>query len=74
MIRQAKHLGKNYLIVDTNLQIIEDGDILDVPVHIQVNITKIDPTKHYTIYNKIYYLFNHPIVFSKVKKPWYKFW
>jgi len=78
VIRNTKHLNKEYLIVDTELQIMENGEILHVPVHIQVNISKIPPTQHYTVYKTINSLYNHITLVGKPKvtpsKPWWKFW
>jgi hypothetical protein len=78
VIRNTKYLNKEYLIVDTELQIMENGEILYVPVHIQANISKLPPTQHYTAYKAVNYLYNHTTIVGKPKvttsKPWWKFW
>ena len=77
MIRQTKYLGKDYFVVDTNLQIKENGEIIDVPLHIQINISRINPKKHFIIYTKLSKLFGSTITVEKkppVKKSWWKFW
>ena len=77
MIRQTKYLGKDYFIVDTNLLIKENDEVINIPLHIQVNISKVDQTKHFKVYNKISALFDKPLMVEKksqVKKPWWQFW
>ena len=78
MIRNVKHLNKEYLIVDTQLHItLENGETITVPIQVQVNISKIVPTEHYTVYSHINTLYNRTFIVGKKpttpKKPWWKF-
>ena len=81
MIHQIKRNDKDYLVAHTDLIVDDNGEIITVPVSVQVNITKVDSKKHYVVYKQINYLFNHPIQLKKSPtvpatqaKPWYKFW
>ena len=78
MIRKTKHLNKEYLIIDTELQIMENGEIIHVPIQIQASLTKLPPTQHYTVYKNVNSLYNRTILIGKPKvtpsKPWWKFW
>jgi hypothetical protein len=78
VIRKTKHQNREYLIVDTELHIYEGGEKIVVPVQVQVNISKVLSTKHYSVYSAVNSLYNHVKVVGKLptttKKPWYLFW
>lgn len=78
VIRSTKHQNREYLIVDTELHIIEKGEEIVVPIQVQVNISKVLSTKHYSIYSAVNSIYNHVKVVDKNPKPkkkaWYKFW
>lgn len=81
MIHQIKRNHKDYLVVHTDLIVDDNGEIITVPVSVQINITRVNSKKHYAVYKQANYLFNHPIQLKKSSavpviqpKPWYKFW
>ena len=78
MIRSTKHQNREYLIVDTELHIIENGEKIVVPVQVQINISKVLSTKHYIVYRIANSLYNYIKTVDKNPKakvkPWYKFW
>lgn len=75
MIRFAKHGGNDYLIVDSTFEI--NG--INVPIHIQVNLSTIDEKSRRVVCNTVSTAFNRHIVFNKKQetkpeKTWWKFW
>ena len=78
MIRKAKYQNKEYLIVDTELHIYNEGEKIIVPIHLQANIAKIISTNHYVVYKALNALYNSIKVVGKKpetpKKSWCIFW
>ena len=79
MIRQIKHLGKDYFIVYTKIVIDENNIKIDTPMQIQVCIDNIDEKKHFLIYKKLEGIFGHGLILLKKPTPqsnkkWWKFW
>ena len=79
MIRTVKHKEKDYIVIDTTFQIKDEGRVIDVPFHLQLNTTKLDREDRNKAYAKASALFNHTIsvYFRKPEKiesssPWYK--
>jgi len=42
MIRTVKHKEKDYVVIDTTFQIKDEGRVIDVPFHLQLNTTKLN--------------------------------
>lgn len=79
MIRTVKHKEKDYVVIDTTFQIKDEGRVIDVPFHLQLNITKLSKEDQNKVYAKASALFNHAILVylkkpEKVEShsPWYK--
>jgi hypothetical protein len=74
MIRYTKHLGTNYIIVDSSLEV--NG--VKVPFRLQANIKDVEEIDHAKIYRVLSIAFDRHISFDKkstqTKKPWWKVW
>jgi len=78
MIRNVKHNGKDYIVVDTILRVGRGGDFVASPIHIRVDINKFSEEDRELIHKKVNGLFNRiitlkdtPVAVSK-SKPWWK--
>jgi hypothetical protein len=73
MIRQVKHIGRDYIIVDNTLEV----NNVKVPFHLQVNISNLTQEEKNAIFRTVSIGFDRHINFNKKsssKKPWWKFW
>ena len=74
MIRYTKHLGTNYIIVDSSLEV--NG--VKVPFQLQANIKDVEEIDHAKIYRVLSIAFDRHLNFDKkptqTKKPWWKVW
>jgi hypothetical protein len=75
MIRLTKHNGKEYIIVNTSIQVGETK----VPLQIQVNVVGVSEDDKTKLYQFTSLIFNRP--FKKMEpqktippKPWWKIW
>ena len=74
MIRYTKHLGTNYIIVDSSLEV--NG--VKVPFRLQANIKDVEEIDQAKIYRVLSIAFDRHLNFDKKstqpKKPWWKVW
>ena len=68
MIRNKEHNGKNYILVYTTLQVEKGDTTLSVPVHLQVDITKLSEPDLFTVFNLVNKSYNRTLIF-KTNKP-----
>jgi hypothetical protein len=74
MIRFARHKNRDYVIVDTEFKIEESGEIIEVPIHLRIDTTKITKDQNQIVFKKAALLFNRPIVLKKERKQKKKWW
>lgn len=77
MVRVIKNKGKEYLIVNTCLQIQEEINVTDVPMYVQIDLTNYTEEKRVQIYKVAHKLFNHNITANltkqkEIKKSWWQ--
>ena len=75
MIRYAKHHNKDYIVVDSSIEL--NG--VSVPMQVQINITEVKSNERPKLFRIASIAFNRNLNFDKpkpepVKKAWYKFW
>jgi peptidyl-tRNA hydrolase len=75
MIRLTKHNGKEYIVVNTDIQVGKTK----VPMQVQINVVGVSEEDKTKLYQFTSLVFNRS--FKKIEsqkttppKPWYKFW
>lgn len=79
VIRNSRHNGRDYVIVDTTLKIEKGEGTIDTPIHIRVDISKLSEIDRAIVFGKVNGMFNHPLTIKSkqkatAKKPWWKIW
>lgn len=77
VIRNSKHNGRDYTIVDTVLKIEKTEGSISAPIHIRVDITNLTERDRAVVFGKINNTFNHLLVMKAkqqppAKQPWWK--
>lgn len=77
VIRNSTHNSRDYVIVDTTLKIEKGDTVLETPIHIRVDITKLPEIDRAIVFGKVNGMFNHPLTIKSkqkviAKKPWWK--
>ena len=78
MVRVKKHNGADYVIIDTDLMLYQDGEVSAiVPVHVQVRMKDLTDAQQRVIYKNVSLYFdrtfsaNKPQPQVKEKKNWF---
>jgi hypothetical protein len=78
MIRVIKNKEKEYLVINTFLEILEkENSKINVPVNIRIELTNFTEDKRIKVYRVAYKLFDRIINVNLIKqkeskKPWWK--
>jgi hypothetical protein len=75
MIRQVKHIGHDYIIID-NLLKVKD---IEMSFQVQINVTKLTQEEINQVHKIVNIAFNRNINFNTKpkhpqKKSWWRFW
>lgn len=79
MIRVRKHLGCDYIIIDTDIILYEDGEIVAItPVQVQVRAKDLSEKHYRAIYRHSSIYFDRTLKVNKPqqveKKGWFSRW
>lgn len=79
MIRVRKHLGSDYIIIDTDIILYEDGEIAAItPVQVQVRVKDLSEKHYRAIYRHSSLFFDRTLAVNKPqpveKKGWFSRW
>ncbi len=79
MVRVKKHNGADYVIIDTDLMLYQDGEIATiVPIHVQVRMKDLTDTQQRAIYRHVSLHFDRTFSVNKPevkeKKSWFSRW
>ena len=76
MIRTKKHNGADYILIDTDITVYEEGQVVaSVPVQVQVRIKDVSDKQQKAIYRYTSLYFDRTFAVNKpqleVKKGWF---
>lgn len=79
MVRVKKHNGADYVIIDTDLMLYQDGEIATiVPIHVQVRMKDLPDVQQKAIYRHVSLYFDRTFSVNKPevkeKKGWFSRW
>jgi hypothetical protein len=79
MVRVKKHNGADYVIIDTDLMLYQDGEIATiVPIHVQVRMKDLTEAQQKAIYRNVSLHFDRTFSVNKPevkqKKGWFSRW
>lgn len=79
MVRIKKHNGADYVIIDTDLMLYENGEVATiVPIHVQVRMKDLTEAQQRAIYRNISLYFDRTFSVNKPevkeKKGWFSRW
>jgi hypothetical protein len=79
MVRVKKHNGADYVIIDTDLMLYQDGEIATiVPIHVQVRMKDLTEAQQRVIYRNVSLHFDRTLSVNKTevkqKKGWFSRW
>lgn len=79
MVRVKKHNGADYVIIDTDLMLYQDGEIATiVPIHVQVRMKDLTEAQQRVIYRNVSLHFDRTLSVNKPevkqKKGWFSRW
>jgi hypothetical protein len=79
MIRTKKHNGVDYILIDTDLMVYEEGEISTiVPIQVQVRLKDISEKQQRAIYKHTSMYFDRTFTVNKPqikeKKGWFSSW
>lgn len=77
MIRNNIHNNREYVIVETFLNIEKGETVISSPIHIRVDISKHSDIDRAIIFGKVNGMFNHTLTIkikqkATSKKPWWE--
>ena len=76
MIRTVKHKSGEFIIVNTSFEVKENGRVINVPMSVQVDTSRLSVEEQSTVYKSINGLFNRTVVLNlnkpKNEKSWWK--
>lgn len=77
VIRNNTHNNRDYVIVETILNVEKGETIITSPIHIRVDITKLSEIDRAIVFGKVNGMFNHTLTIKSkqkvtAKKPWWK--
>lgn len=76
MIRTVKHRNGEFIVINTTFEVKERGEVVKVPIAIQVDTTKLSEPETHLVYKATNGLFNRTVTLNlnkpKAEKPWYK--
>jgi|GEM_PF-5427918 len=77
VIRNSSHNNRDYIIVDTNLNLEKGETIIATPIHIRVDVSKLSEIDRAIVFGKVNGTFNHVLNIrnrqkNSSKSPWWK--
>lgn len=77
MIRSLKYSNKDYLVVNTTLELQKENNSVKAPVDIRVDISKLSEADRVEVFKKVDTAFNHRLLMKDTessfpRKPWWK--
>lgn len=79
MIRTKKHNGADYILIDTDLMVYEEGEVATiVPIQVQVRLKNVSDKHQRAIYKNTSIYFDRTFTVNKPqmkeKKGWFASW
>ena len=76
MVRVKKHNGADYVVIDTDLMLYQDGEVATiVPIHVQVRMKDLTDSQQRAIYRHVSLHFDRTFSVNKPevkeKKSWF---
>ena len=77
VIRNSRHNGRDYIVVDTSLKIEKGEQVISTPVHIRVDVTNLTDRDRAVVFGKVNGIFNQLLTIRNkqqppVKESWWK--
>jgi len=69
VIRNSKHNGRDYIVVDTSLKIEKGEEVISAPVHIRVDVTNLTDRDRAVVFGKVNGVFNHLLTIRSKQQP-----
>jgi len=75
MVRVKKHNGADYVVIDTDLMLYQDGEVATiVPIHVQVRMKDLTDTQQRAIYRHVSLYFDRTFSVNKPEVKENKSW
>lgn len=77
VIRNSTHNSRDYIMVETTLNVEKGETIVSSPIHIRVDVTKLSDIDRAIVFGKVNGTFNHLLTIKSkqkatIKVPWWK--
>jgi hypothetical protein len=75
MVRVKKHNGADYVVIDTDLMLYQDGEVATiVPIHVQVRMKDLTDSQQRAIYRHVSLYFDRTFSVNKPEVKENKSW